>query len=253
MKARLVADIIKTAITFTIWAIVAPLITLIGIPCALLPVRYRFSNRLYYIGSYIGSILMVKATFIKFDIKGKKNLLEYLAKPSIIACNHSSAIDIPLVQMLIGPRPHLWFSKASYAKIPIFGFVLRRMHILVKRESTASSTNSITQALDRTAGRQNHVLIFPEGMRHNDGTIHRFFSGFAVMAQELDRPVIPVVVYGLNTVFSKDSKVIHSSANKVALSIGKPMCYTGAETRQEFAKRVHTWFVNELEELSRNK
>jgi 1-acyl-sn-glycerol-3-phosphate acyltransferase len=249
MKLHTITHAITTFITFLIWTLVAPAFILMALPFTILPLKYRLSNRLYYLGSYLGAMLMVKATLIKFHIKGKNRLSTYLKQPSIVVCNHSSAIDIPLVQMLIGPHPHVWFSKASYTKIPLFGFLLRRMNIIVNRESTTECAKTIQQAHTFTDGQYNHILIFPEGMRHNDGNIHHFFTGFAVMAREFNRPVIPIVIHGLNTIFPKNSKFIHSSANKVTISIGQPMWYTDGQTRQEFVKQVHDWFVHELEEL----
>lgn len=250
MNLSLIPQAIKTFLTFCAWALIAPTLTLAGIPFAMLPIKTRLSSRVYYFCAWLGATLMVKATFIKMNIKGKEHLKVYLNQPSIVVCNHSSAIDIPMVQMVMGPCRHVWFSKASYAKIPLFGFLLRRMNILVNKERTTECTKTLQQAHEYTDGLNNHIFIFPEGMRHNDGNIHRFFSGFAVMAQELNRPVIPMVIHGLNKVFPKKSKLIYSSPHKVTLSIGQPMWYTDGQTRQEFTQQVRNWFVSELEQLS---
>jgi 1-acyl-sn-glycerol-3-phosphate acyltransferase len=251
MKLSLFEHSLKTVITFTIWLLIIPFLILIGVPFALLPIKYRFSE-LYYFCVYIGTTMMIKATFIKFRIvKGKEYLSAALEQPSIIVCNHTSAIDIPLLQMLVGHRPHIWFSKSTYARIPIFGWILRRMHILVKRESVTASAKTIEQAYVLTHGQHNHIIIFPEGKRYNDGKIHRFLGGFAVLAQALNRPVVPIVIHGLHIIFPKNNILIRSSTSKVSLSIGKPMWYTTTETRQEFTERVHNWCVNEIEQLSR--
>ncbi len=251
MKQK-IAHIVKTTITFTCWSIITSLMTLTGLPFALLPAKYRYSCRLYYWIMGTGAKLMIKTTFITMLIKGEKSLKTNLHHPSIIICNHSSAIDIPLVQMLVGAQPHVWFSKAAYAKIPIFGFILRRMNILVKRESVTKCAQTIEQAHAITNGRKNHLLMFPEGMRHHDGQIHRFLPGFAVLAQELNRPIIPIMAYGLHKIFPKKSKLIHSAAANVTISIGQPMWYTSPETRQDFIARVKTWYDEELERLKKS-
>jgi len=244
--------IIKTFITFIIWGTATILFILVATPFVLLPERYRYHNRFYYFFMHFISLIITRAALIKISIQGQENIPTYPYQPSIIVINHTSAIDIPLVQMIIGPYQHIWLSKEMLSKIPFFGFILRRMNVLVKKGGLAQSINIVDQVYDIVKEDSCHVLIFPEGMRHTDGKIHKFYSGFAVLAQKLNRPVIPIAIHGLHEIFPKNNLFIHSINNKVAIRIGKPMWYNKTKTKQEFLNTVRQWFIHELEELSKN-
>ena len=244
--------VLKTIVTFFIWGIVTILFIFVATPFALLPEQYRYHNRCYYFLMHLVSLIIIRTALIKISIQGKENIPLYPNQPSIIVINHTSALDIPLVQMLIGSYQHIWLSKEILSKIPLFGFVLRRMNVLVKKGGLAQSINIVDQAYDIVKEQSCHVLIFPEGMRHTDGKIHKFYSGFAVLAQKLNRPIIPIAIHGLHEIFPKKNILIHSLNNKVAIRIGQPIWYNKTKTKQEFLNIVRQWFIHELEDLSKN-
>jgi 1-acyl-sn-glycerol-3-phosphate acyltransferase len=93
-------------------------------------------------------------------------------------------------------------------------------------------------------GKNRHVLLFPEGGRYTDNTIHHFFAGFAMLAAETGRPVVPVLLYNVNKVFPPKSFLIHP--NPITIIIGKPFIFTENETEEQFITRVRDWFVEQL-------
>ncbi|CAN5649982.1 hypothetical protein BH24ACI2_BH24ACI2_03140 [soil metagenome] len=62
--------------------------------------------------------------------------------------------------------------------------------------------------------------IFPEGERAFDGELHSFKKGAAILAAELDLPIVPVALDGLYKVWARDSNKI--SLAKVKVRFGKP-------------------------------
>ncbi len=62
--------------------------------------------------------------------------------------------------------------------------------------------------------------IFPEGERAFDGDLHGFKKGAAILATELDMPIVPVALDGLYKVWARDSGKINLA--KVKLRFGKP-------------------------------
>src|SRR5436190_24106702 len=47
-------------------------------------------------------------TLVPVTVKGKKNIPE---SPVIIAANHQSSLDIPLIGSLLGIHPHIWIAR----------------------------------------------------------------------------------------------------------------------------------------------
>ena len=90
------------------------------------------------------------------NIRGKEYLPGYPRMPSLILMNHSSALDIPIVEMLVGTFPHVWMSKDLYGKVPFLGMLLRRMHVLVKRESPSDARKALLMMYN----------LLKEGSRH---------------------------------------------------------------------------------------
>ena len=62
--------------------------------------------------------------------------------------------------------------------------------------------------------------LFPEGERAFDGDLHTFKKGAAILATELDMPIVPVALDGLYKVWARDSGKINLA--KVKLRFGKP-------------------------------
>jgi len=69
--------------------------------------------------------------------------------------------------------------------------------------------------------RNGHVLnIYPEGERAYDGDLHTFKKGAAILATELELPILPVALDGLQNVWAR--KTWRIRAAKVKITIGKP-------------------------------
>lgn len=112
----------------------------------------------------------------------------------IIAPNHKSYFDPPLVGVAIKKRVVHYMAKEELFRNPLFGWILRQFGTFpVKRGS-----------VDRTAVRQavkelkngNALGIFPEGTRIKRSGLGRFHSGMASLALMTGTPVIPVAIVG---------------------------------------------------------
>ncbi|MBX9830713.1 1-acyl-sn-glycerol-3-phosphate acyltransferase [Candidatus Babeliales bacterium] len=236
---------IKTALFYGVGFLISLFFSLLMLPFTFLPEKTRRDNRFYFWLGKIWSVGLVKLSFIRYHVKNSENLPTYPNEPAIILINHSSALDIPLVEVLLQGYPHIWLSKHEYRNIPLLGILLRRMHLLIDRNDPSKQLRLIKQACSLAKENARHLVLFPEGTRHEDGQIHDFFEGFATFSQHLKRPVIPIVIAGLNKICPKHSLMIDSSKCLVKISVGKPM-YADGKTRQEFVNEVRGWFVREM-------
>lgn len=248
MKSLTLLLIIKLLFVYCAFACIAILFVALTLPIAMLPASMRFDNHWYFWVCNVSARMVTWLGGFRYQLYGQAAI----DQPSIILANHTSALDIPLVETLLNKYPHVWISKELYGKIPFFGFILRRMALLVKRGDTENSTLILKKSYKLVHNKNRHIVIFPEGRRYADGHVHEFHEGFAMLAALLQRPVIPIAIWGLHKIYAKDSIIIDSSACDVKISIGKPM-YCGKEmSRREFVALVHGWFAQEIVKLSKS-
>jgi 1-acyl-sn-glycerol-3-phosphate acyltransferase len=238
---------IKTPITLTAWFCISLFFTLLCIPLTFIPAPTRYHNRFYFFLTTIWTKLLMLFSFTYVKKQGVKNLPTYPNSPAIIIANHTSSIDIFLLESLIGTYPHIWLSKAEYLSIPLFSILIKRMHIPVKRENSLQAARALIKAYKQAKEAGSHILMFPEGKRYQDGKVHEFNSGFALLAKKLQRPVIPISITGLHKIFPKGTFLINYEeviyAARPTLIVGKPFMIKKDESVEHFSKRIRDWFT----------
>lgn len=158
--------------------------------------------------------------FLKLEVTGLENLRN-LEKPFIICPNHQSFLD-PFV--LCSNYPHDIFKNTFHVGASEF-FQGRLMRFL-SRLLNIVPINQDTQLMKAmkagaTGLKNNRVLnIYPEGERAFDGELHDFKKGAAILATELELPIVPVALDGLQNVWARRSMKIRLA--KVKIHIGQP-------------------------------
>ena len=231
---------IRSAIAGFLMVFLGSLLFLPLLLCMLIPIKYRYNRVLFFL-LYCFYRVCSYALFLPITIKGKRNLISN--QPAIIAANHQSSLDIPLLGLLVGAHPHIWLVLNDYIKTPLLGLIIKKFFIAVDQENKRSAALSFRSLLDRASTTKGHILIFPEGGRYVDGKIHPFFLGFALLAEKTGRPVIPVFMpHNGDALYPKD---ILLSYAPLKIIIGKPFVYEIDDTKESFTERVHAWFVEE--------
>ena len=113
--------------------------------------------------------------------------------PVILASNHLSYYDIPLIGAWT-PRTTLFFSKSEVKRWPVIGAIATRYGtIFVRRgESDRQAVRDTLAAL----GNGQLVGVFPEGTRSHGKGMIRALPGIALLAQRSGATVWPVAVTG---------------------------------------------------------
>lgn len=205
-------------------------------PLALLGPKYAFIRHWFYKASSAYSHLLLAIAGLRYQVVG--SLPSSSQTPAIIIMNHSSSIDIPLLEALMNGTPFVWLSKASYGRIPIAGIILRRMHVAVNRQALRQASKSLDLFIAKAKAFNAHMLIFPEGTRHSDGHIHPFKQGFAVAQEQTQWPIIPIVAQNLHTILPRHGLLIDSSSKTIKIIIGKPLQRMIDESREAFVLRA---------------
>jgi 1-acyl-sn-glycerol-3-phosphate acyltransferase len=237
-------SIIKTPITLIAWFLISLTFTLACIPIAFLPEQKRYESHLYFFLTTTWTKLMMAFCFLFVKKNGLENLPEYGGNPAIIVANHTSCIDIFLIESIIKNYPHIWITKDTYAKIPLFSILVNRMHVPINKTKPLQAAKVFLKTYKLAKNKKSHVIIFPEGTRYEDGKVHEFNHGFALLAKKLNRPVIPIAISGLHKIFPKKYFFIRYKAAQPTVTVGKPVKIKESESVEEFANRVRNWIIN---------
>jgi len=135
---------------------------------------------------------LLAALLSRRDVEGLEHLPP--AGPYILAVNHLSVFDLPLVFGLLGGENVTGWAAEKYARHPLFGPILRMgQGIFIERGQVDR------RAIDAAVAwmqRGNIFGIAPEGTRSRSGTMARGKTGIAYLASEVDVPIVPIAVAG---------------------------------------------------------
>lgn len=121
------------------------------------------------------------------------------AGPAVYAANHASTLDIFVVFGHL-PVDFRIVYKRSLSLVPLVGWAIRLGgHVPIDRSNPVRARRSIAAAARRIRGGTS-VVVFPEGTRSPDGTVHRFKRGSFGLAVETGVPVVPVSLVGVKSV-----------------------------------------------------
>lgn len=165
----------------------------------------------------------------------------------VFCANHHSYLDIP-VMGLIGHN-FKFIGKSSLKKVPIWGYMYSKLHILVDRGSLRSRHNSWL-AVENAIKRGFSVAFFPEGGIYSKEPpkMVAFKEGAFRIAVNQQIPIVPVTI-PYNHLILPDQKPLKVRPGKAALVVHKPIWPngTGDEAVKEMKQAVRAVIEKELE------
>ncbi len=148
----------------------------------------------YFIGIskfWMSTWLMLVGCPVK--IKGKENFIK--GKNYVVLFNHNALLDVPLSAPFV-PGASKTIAKASFAKVPIFGFFYKRGGIMVDRKNELSRIKSF-DAMKKVLADGMHMSIYPEGTRNRTAEpLKPFYDGAFKLAVESKKEIIPCIIFG---------------------------------------------------------
>lgn len=124
----------------------------------------------------------------------------------IFCANHFSYLDIPT--MGLNPVNAIFVGKNDMEKIPLFGFMYRKLHITVDRESLKSRYTTLVRSAEAIEEGKS-LVIFPEGgiLSKKVPQMHHFKDGAFRIAIEKQIPIVPVTI-PYNWIILPDDSII---------------------------------------------
>lgn len=166
--------------------------------------------------------------FMRLEVEGLENLnrideeTKKASRSFLICPNHQSFLD-PFV--LCSNYPYPIFNRTFHVGARMF-FTTALMRFIAKmlRVVPIDQDTQLLRAMKAGAMGLRHGMIlniYPEGERAFDGHLHDFKNGAAILATELDMPILPVAMDGLHKVWPRRSMRIRPA--KVKIRIGEPL------------------------------
>ncbi|ADR23439.1 1-acyl-sn-glycerol-3-phosphate acyltransferase [Marivirga tractuosa] len=176
----------------------------------------------YYLNKFWASVALFLVG-IKTEICGLENLnprLQY-----VFCANHFSLLDI--VSFGFAPHSVVYVGKSSLAKVPLFGFMFKKLHVTVNRKSLKGRYKSLQQALEKM-GNERSLVMFPEGgiMSRNIPEMTRFKDGAFRAAITKQIPLVPVTLPD-NWIILPDEKIPLISRKKMRMIYHQPISTEG--------------------------
>jgi len=125
------------------------------------------------------------------------------SKSYILCPNHFSYLDIPTIGLV--NINAIFVGKSALEKIPLFGWMYKKLHITVNRDSLKSKYNTMIRGME-AIDEGKSLVIFPEGGITSKKLPHlaRFKDGAFRLAIEKQVPIVPVTVYNNWKILSDD-------------------------------------------------
>lgn len=158
-----------------------------------------------------GVVSLIFHIYFRIKIAGKENIPAQKGG-YIIACNHVSNSDPPMVGVVFKEKYTFMAKEELFTKSRIFAWVIRKLGAFpVKRGSKDMSV--LNQAIESLHHGRTFV-IFPEGTRSKTGELGKPKSGVSLVAARAKVPVVPVFIkYGKKRFLRRN----------VLVSIGEPI------------------------------
>jgi 1-acyl-sn-glycerol-3-phosphate acyltransferase len=182
--------------------------------------------------------------------------IEYRFKPDshkqyIFCPNHFSYLDIPTV----GLNKHntIFVGKSAMEKIPLFGWMYRKLHITVDRTKLKSRYTTLIQAMQAIDDGKS-LVIYPEGgiLTTNPPEMAGFKDGAFRIAIEKQIPIVPVSI-PYNWIILPDREFV-LRWNRIKVIFHEPIFTTGLtlDDVPRLKHKLRVIITNELKKHNEN-
>ncbi len=187
---------------------------------------YAIWKKIFY--RTVWTILKALTKVYLFRQISGKSFVNAIQGPAILASNHLSHLDPPLVAVSMN-RPIHFLAKRELTGIPIFGHVIAWLSAVgVRRGIMDREAMAHVRSILASGG---IILIFPEGTRSRDGQLHDAKAGFGKIVLECGVPVVPVRIIGSDRSFPPGAWFPRPSPVRVIF--GEPLYLSGSSSQSD--------------------
>jgi len=167
--------------------------------------------------------------FVRLLFEVRIEGIEHLpaAGPAILAFNHVSVLDGPILAIETGRRRRRelrFLIAAEVFRRPALGWILRTYHQIPIRRGEGDA-GALSQAI-RSVSAGTVAAIAPEGRVHDDanGDLQQLHRGLARIALQTHAPIVPVAIWGTQIRWPRSGLTFRRPLRPtLVLSFGAPM------------------------------
>ena len=172
---------------------------------------------------------LIFRTIFKMKVLGRENLP--VSGGAILAANHVSLLDPPVLGVAASPRVLNFMAKKELFENQLLGWLITKLHAFPVNRG-APDRVAIRKAMSLLE-RGEVVAIFPEGTRSKTGLLGQPEPGVALIAAKTGVPIVPVALLGTNKVrFGFNQPVF-------AVAFGQPVLPEPGKTDRETLDKLN--------------
>jgi 1-acyl-sn-glycerol-3-phosphate acyltransferase len=214
-------------------------------PFLLIPILIPSQFKLTGIINRWWAKLLFIFVFLPYEVECRSKL--DVKRTYIFCSNHFSYLDIPA--MGLNPVNTIFVGKNDMEKVPLFGFMYRKLHITLDRGSLRSRGNSVRNSL-KAIDDGKSLVIYPEGgiVSAETPRMSYFKDGAFRTAIEKQIPIVPVTI-PFNWIILPDHHPLRLHRGKVKVIFHEPI-ETKGMTNSDVKKlkhEVYSIIASELE------
>lgn len=178
----------------------------------------------------------------RLSVKGTENIP--VKGQFILAPNHQSYMDAPIAMAGIPAsvmNDCYFYATEEHVNNGFLRFMAHRHNIIImERKNLKNSILKLAEVLKQGK----NIVIFPEGSRTRSGRLSAFKKTFAILAKELNVPVLPVCIDGAYDAMPRGQHYI--SPKKITVTYLKPVQPTEAMTYDDISTEVKDRIAEKL-------
>jgi 1-acyl-sn-glycerol-3-phosphate acyltransferase len=191
----------------------------------------------------IAARTVVRATGTRITYLGLENIPT--AGGAVIAINHTSYVDfLPAALAAMCRRRRLRFMiKSEMQRVKIVNFLIRHTNTIPVDRRAGAGAYAV--AVERMADGE-LVGVYPEATISRSFELKEFKTGASRMALDARVPIIPLIVWGAQRIWTKDHpKNLGRNKIPITVAVGTPLRPTGTadelieELREEMTVLLH--------------
>lgn len=190
---------------------------------------------------------------LAFLFMGMPILVDWRFRPEpgkayVYCANHFSYFDIAVTGVIV-PGLYAFIGKIGVRKLPLFGYMYTKLHIMVDRSSAQSRAYSLGKCM-RTLAQGRSIVIFPEGgikAEHPPRMVYPFKDGAFTMAIQQQVPIVPLTLVN-NYQILPDVGPFRVRWQPVRVVVHEPISTTGLTqaNADDLRERTYRIIDNEL-------
>lgn len=145
------------------------------------------------------------------NVKGRRKL--NIKETYVMVSNHQSQLDILVAFMLF--FPFKWVSKAEVFNLPFIGWNMYLNQYIKLKRGDKKAIARMFERCKKALSAGCSVYLFPEGTRSKTETLRPFKTGAFILAKEMKRTILPIVIKGTRKALPKHSLNFHGRQHMI--------------------------------------